>query len=76
MSSDQTTVFTPEGRPFRAASKAFSDGTDSPRAFLERCIEVIDGFEAQIGAFVATNLEAARAAADRAGERWKSGRTA
>ena len=75
MSTNQTAEFTPEARPFLAASKGFSDATDSPRAFLERCIEVIDAQEARIGAFVATNLEAARAAADEAGERWKSGRT-
>ena len=63
MSTNQTAEFTPEARPFLAASKGFSDATDSPRAFLERCIEVIDAQEARIGAFVATNLEAARAAA-------------
>jgi Asp-tRNA(Asn)/Glu-tRNA(Gln) amidotransferase A subunit family amidase len=74
MATDQTEAFTPEARSFRAASKAFSDGTDSPRVFLERCIEAIDASEAQIGAFVTTNLEAARAAADQAGERWRSGR--
>jgi Asp-tRNA(Asn)/Glu-tRNA(Gln) amidotransferase A subunit family amidase len=75
MAMDQTETYRPEARSFLAASKAFSGGTDSPRAFLERCIEVIDAYEAQIGAFVATNLEGARAAADKAGERWKSGRT-
>lgn len=64
----------PEGRAFLAASEAFRAGTDTPRAFLERCIEAIDAHEPRIGAFVATDLARAREAADRSGERWKSSR--
>ncbi len=74
MSPDKIETFTPEARSFLAAEKGFSAGTDSPRAFLERCIEVIDGHEADIGAFVVTSLDAARTAADEAAERWKAGR--
>ena len=66
----------PEARPFIAATRAFADGGaegDSPRAFLERCIETIEAREPVVGAFVETNLEGARAAADAAGGRWTSG---
>jgi len=71
----QRATRTPEARSFIAASKAFAAGTDTPRAFLERCIETIAACEPDIGAFVATNLDGARAAADKASERWKAGRT-
>ena len=74
MSTVETRESTPQARSFRAASEAFSDGTESPRGFLEKCIAVIDELEPQIGAFVATNLDAARDAADASGERWKMGR--
>jgi Asp-tRNA(Asn)/Glu-tRNA(Gln) amidotransferase A subunit family amidase len=66
-------AITPQARSFFAATTAFRDGEDSPRAFLERCIETIDALEPQIGAFVATNYDGARAAADAASERWRSG---
>jgi Asp-tRNA(Asn)/Glu-tRNA(Gln) amidotransferase A subunit family amidase len=63
----------PTAMSYFAASDAFRDGTDSPRAFLERCFETIAAHEPKIGAFVATNPAAARAVADTASERWKSG---
>ncbi len=75
MPMDQPEIHTPETRSFFAATAAFGDGTDSPRAFLERCIAAIDAHEPQVGAFVTLNLDGAREAADRAGERWESGRT-
>ncbi len=65
----------PALRSFFASTAAFADGTDTPRAFLERCIETIERDEPQVGAFVNTNLEGARAAADRSTERWKAGDT-
>ena len=65
----------PEARSFFAAAAAFKDGTDTPRDFLERCIETIEARDPDIGAFVATNFDGARKAADDAGERWKSGKT-
>jgi len=65
----------PQARSFFAASAAFKDGSDSPRAFLERCIETIEALDPETGAFVATNLKGARAAADAAGERWRTGQT-
>ena len=60
-------------RSYFAASGAFTGGGDSPRDFLERCIEAIEACEPQVGAFVATNLEGARAVADESGKRWKAG---
>jgi Asp-tRNA(Asn)/Glu-tRNA(Gln) amidotransferase A subunit family amidase len=63
----------PKVRPFHSATAAFADGSDTPRDFLERCIEVINTHEGAIGAFVATNLDGARAAADEATARWKAG---
>jgi Asp-tRNA(Asn)/Glu-tRNA(Gln) amidotransferase A subunit family amidase len=65
----------PEARSYFAATAAFKDGTDTPRAFLERCIETIEALEPKVGAFVATNLPGARAAADAATARWKSRKT-
>jgi len=73
MSTVQTRVSAPRARSFFAAANAFSEGTDTPRAFLERCIAAIDERESEIGAFVAVNLDAARDAADQSGARWKSG---
>ncbi len=65
----------PKSMSYFAAIEAFADGADSPRAFLERCLETIAAHDAEIGAFVATNPDAARQAADAASERWKSGTT-
>ncbi len=62
----------PQARSYFAAARTFRDGTDTPRAFLERCIATIEALDPQVGAFVATNLPAARAAADAATARWKS----
>jgi Asp-tRNA(Asn)/Glu-tRNA(Gln) amidotransferase A subunit family amidase len=62
-------------RSYFSATDGFRDGSDTPRAFLERCIESIEAQEPQVGAFVNMNLEGARAAADAATERWKSGDT-
>ena len=65
----------PELRSFFAATAAFKDGSDTPRAFLERCVEIIERDEPQVGAFVSLNLDGARAAADASTERWKAGKT-
>jgi Asp-tRNA(Asn)/Glu-tRNA(Gln) amidotransferase A subunit family amidase len=64
---------TPTMRPYLPATAQFADGSDSPRAFLERCLEALDAWEPMIGAFVALNLEAARAAADGSTKRWRDG---
>jgi Asp-tRNA(Asn)/Glu-tRNA(Gln) amidotransferase A subunit family amidase len=60
-------------RPYIAHTGAFKDGSDSPRAFLERCLEVIDAQEDRVGAFVTLNIAGARAAADASTHRWQSG---
>jgi Asp-tRNA(Asn)/Glu-tRNA(Gln) amidotransferase A subunit family amidase len=65
---------TPAMRPYFPAAEKFADGGDSPRAFLERCLEALDAFEPAVGAFVALNVEAARAAADVSTQRWREGR--
>ncbi|MDD9879137.1 MAG: amidase [Magnetovibrio sp.] len=53
---------------------AFMDGTDTPRAYLERCLEVVAAEEPVVQAFAHLNEETARAAADASTERWKSGK--
>ncbi|MGB6566854.1 MAG: amidase [Xanthobacteraceae bacterium] len=55
-------------------AKEFASGAQTPRQFLERSLELLDTWEPQIGAFVATALPAARDAADRSAERWRTGR--
>lgn len=62
-------------RPFVSQTGAFKDGSDSPRAFLERCLEVIEAQEDSVGAFVTLNIAGARAAADASTKRWQSGAT-
>lgn len=52
----------------------FLDGKDSPRAYLERCLETIAAREPTIAAWVHLAPEVARAAADAADERYKQGR--
>jgi Asp-tRNA(Asn)/Glu-tRNA(Gln) amidotransferase A subunit family amidase len=64
----------PRMQPYLPATADFAGGKDSPRAFLERCIAELDAWEPRIGAFVALNLDAARAAADRSTERWRAGK--
>ena len=62
------------GLTFHDAARAFADGADTPRAYLERCLEQIAAVEPKVKALVAMNEEGARAAADASGERWKAGR--
>lgn len=58
---------------FAAAVEEFRSGRDSPRAYLERHLEVIGARDAQLQAFVALDIAGARAAADAAGERYAQG---
>lgn len=62
-------------RSYIAATGAFADGSDTPRAFLDRCLAVIDAEEDGVGAFVTLNVKGAQKAADAAAARWKSGKT-
>ncbi len=64
----------PARRSFIAAHPAFAGGQDTPRAFLERCLEQIDAREADVLAFVETAIPAARSAADAATVRWRENR--
>ena len=47
---------------FHDAITAFQDGTDTPRGYLERCLETIGEREPEVQAFVVTNVDGARAA--------------
>jgi len=59
---------------FHDAVPRFLDGRDTPRAYLERCLDVIETREPEVQAFVTMNIDGARAAADEAGKRYAEGR--
>jgi Asp-tRNA(Asn)/Glu-tRNA(Gln) amidotransferase A subunit family amidase len=66
-------------RSFRAptyhdATPRFAEGSDTPRAYLERCLAVIAQREPTVRAWVVLNEAGARAAADDSTARWKDGR--
>jgi len=58
---------------FHDRAPAFRDGSDTPRAYLERCLEKIAAIEEDVMAWEIVNTEPARAAADEAGARYKAG---
>ena len=62
------------GLTFHDALPAFRDGSDTPRAYLERCLEAIEAREPVVQALVATDIEGAREAADASADRWRAGR--
>ena len=64
----------PYARPFFEVRERFLTGADSPRAFLERCIETIEGRDAEVRAFVTLGLDNARCAADLSTRRYREGR--
>ena len=55
---------------FHDTLPALESGADTPRAYLERCIETIEAREPVVQAFAALNLESARTAADESSRRW------
>jgi len=59
---------------FHDALPAFREGSDTPRAYLERCLEVIEAREPVLRALVATDIEGSRQAADASADRWRAGR--
>ena len=59
---------------FHDAVPAFVDGSDTPRAFLERCLAEIDAREPVVQAWVTMNIPGARAAADESTTRYRAGR--
>ncbi len=62
------------GLTFHDARPAFREGRDTPRAYLERCLEAVEAREPVLQAFAATDAEGARKAADASAERWRAGR--
>lgn len=62
------------GLTYHDAVVRFRDGSDTSRAYLERCLETAAEREPVVKAFAASNVPAARAAADLSTERWKAGR--
>ena len=56
------------------AAPAFRDGSDTPRAWLERCLETIAAREPVVRAWVVRNEAGARDAADASTARWRDGR--
>ncbi|BBK33137.1 Asp-tRNA(Asn)/Glu-tRNA(Gln) amidotransferase A subunit family amidase [Stella humosa] len=59
---------------FHDATPAFAAGSDTPRAYLERCLAVIAQREPVVQAFTIVNQDGARAAADESTRRWAAGR--
>ena len=60
-------------RTFLDVRDSFLEGSDSPRYYLERCLECIDSREPQVKAWVVLNLVNARQAADESGKRYRQG---
>jgi Asp-tRNA(Asn)/Glu-tRNA(Gln) amidotransferase A subunit family amidase len=58
---------------FHSATAGFRDGSDTPRKYLERCLETIAAREPVVRAFVVRNDANARIAADASNSRWKAG---
>ena len=62
-----------QARTFYDATPRFRDGSDTPRAYLEQCLETITAREPVVQAFVVLNEAGARAAADASTARWLLG---
>lgn len=58
---------------FHDAVPGFQAGTDTPRAYLERCLETIAAREPVVRAWVVLNEAGAREAADASTARWRAG---
>ena len=61
-------------KTFFDAVPGFLDGSDTPRAYLERCLEDIARREDEVMAFAHMNAEGARAQVDAATGRYRAGR--
>ena len=61
-------------RSWLSALPLFEAGSDTPRKYLERCLEVIYNREPEVKAFVCHDFESARKAADASSQRYRSGR--
>jgi Asp-tRNA(Asn)/Glu-tRNA(Gln) amidotransferase A subunit family amidase len=63
----------PAMRSYLAATRNFASGKETPVQFFEQSLALFEQWEPRIGAFVCTNLLAARAAAEASAKRWKAG---
>lgn len=61
-------------RPYVALAQDFVSGRDTPRAYLERCLDSMAAHEPSVRAFVVTAPERAREAADASSRRWAEGK--
>ncbi len=59
---------------YKDFTKRFADGSDTPRAYLERCLETVAAREPVVKAFTAINEAGARETADASTARWKEGK--
>jgi len=59
---------------FHDAVPAFRDGSDTPRAYLERCLATIAEREPVVKAYVSLNKDGAKEAADASTARYKDGK--
>jgi Asp-tRNA(Asn)/Glu-tRNA(Gln) amidotransferase A subunit family amidase len=59
---------------FHQAIAAFQSGADTPRAYLERCLETIAAREPAVKAWVVVNEQGARQQAGASSKRWREGR--
>jgi Asp-tRNA(Asn)/Glu-tRNA(Gln) amidotransferase A subunit family amidase len=59
---------------FVAAAAGFRDGGDTPRRFLERCLETMHALEPSVRAFAYVDEDGARRAADASTDRYRAGR--
>ncbi len=61
-------------RTFHDALERFEGGSDTPRDYLERCLEAVAAREPVVRAFASLNEAGAREMADASTARWKAGR--
>ncbi len=60
-------------RTFHDAREQFVDGSDTPSAYLDRCLAAIEAREPTVQAWVVLNERGAREAADAASKRYRDG---
>ncbi len=73
----QRIAYTPAAtlaRRYVPHAAAFASGQDSPRAYLERCLEAMAAHEPSVRAFVTAAPGRALEAADAASRRWREGK--
>ena len=61
------------GITFHDVTPAFADGSDTPIAYLERCMATVEAREPVVQAFANLNEKTAWAAAEASTKRWKEG---